>query len=87
MYLIKLYRGRDKAGAYYENEAEAREGFKQVKGCLGNPLIDFRFSIVFDGREVGEVVFRLGKFDRAELVELTVTDEKVLDGTKVKDDA
>ena len=82
MYLIKLYRGEAYANAYYESEALAREGFEQVKSCLGNPLIDFKFSMVFDGQEVGRLAFRLGEFDRAELHILTVTDEVILDTAK-----
>ena len=84
MYLIKLYRGELCSGAYYEDGAMAREGFEQVKSCLGNPLIKFRFSIVLGGEEVGEIIYELGAFDRAELVELVVAGEKVLDSYELK---
>lgn len=84
MYLIKLYRGELYAGAYYEAEDMAREGFEQIKSCLGNPLINSRFPIVLDGQEVGEIIYKLGAFNRIELVELVVADEKLLDSYELK---
>lgn len=80
MCLVKLYRDELYAAAvYYEAEEMAREGFEQIKSRLGNPHVTWKFSMVFNGREVGETTFRLGEFDRVELVELVVTDEKLLD--------
>ena len=85
MYVIKLYQGELRgAGIYYEIEDEAREGFEQIKGRLGNPHIDFRFSIVLGGQEVGETIFKLGEFDWVELVKLDIADEELLDSYKLE---